>query len=93
VAWRAWQAAQGGRTPAIIDGTTGAQRFFIGWAQVWRSKEREEHLRRMLVTRPHSPARYRVQGVLRNFAPFHEAWGVRAGDGMYLPPEERVNIW
>ena len=93
VAWRAWQAAQGGRTPAIIDGTTGAQRFFIGWAQVWRAKEREEHLRRMLVTNPHSPARYRVQGVLRNFTPFHEAWGVREGDGMYLPPEERVRIW
>lgn len=93
VAWRAWQASLDGREPAIIDGTTGAQRFFIGWAQVWRAKARDEHLRRMVLTNPHSPPRYRVYGVLRNFAPFHEAFGVREGDGMYLPPAERVTIW
>ena len=93
VAWRAWKASLGGRTAHIIDGTTGEQRFFIGWAQMWRSKMRDEATRRMVATNPHSPARLRVLGVLRNFTPFYEAWGIREGDGMYLPPNARVAIW
>ena len=93
VAWRAWVASLAGRTSHSIDGTTGEQRFFIGWAQVWRSKMRDEATRRMVATNPHAPPRLRVLGVLRNFTPFYEAWGVREGDGMYLPSEQRVQIW
>lgn len=77
----------------ILDGFTGDQRFFMGWAQVWRSKYREEALRQQLKTGPHSPPRYRVNGVVRNLDEWYEAFGVEPGDALYLPPEARVRIW
>lgn len=93
VAYRAWKILQRGDEAPIIDGFTGEQRFFIGYAQAWRSKEREESLRAKLLTDPHSPAHYRVIGVLRNMPEFYAAFDVKEGDGMYLPAAERVKIW
>lgn len=93
IAYRAYRASLGGREAPVIDGLTGDQRFFIGFAQANRAQLRDEMLRAMLVSDPHSPARYRVLGVLRNFTPFYAAFGVQEGDGMYLPPAGRVRIW
>ena len=77
----------------MIDGLTGDQRFFIGWAQVWRSKYRDAELARRLATDPHSPAEFRCNGVLRNLPEFYEAFGVKEGDKLWLPPDQRVRIW
>lgn len=93
VAYRAYRLSLGGAEPPVIDGMTGAQRFFTGWSQVWRRKYRKSELKRRLVTDVHSPSEYRVIGVLRNMPEFHRAFGVESGDGMYLPPDERVAIW
>jgi len=93
VAWRAYQRSLGGQPAPAIDGFSGAQRFFLGWAQVWRTKYRDENLRMRLLTDPHSPARFRVNGVVVNLDEFHDAFGVDIGDGLYLAPEERVKIW
>ncbi len=93
IAYRAYRDSLGGKEAPVIDGLTGDQRFFIGFAQANRAQLREEMLRAMLVSDPHSPARFRVLGVLRNFTPFYAAFGVGQGDGMYLPPAERVAIW
>jgi len=93
VAYRAWKILRQGNESPVIDGFTGDQRFFIGYAQGWRSKQREESLREKLLSDPHAPARYRVIGALRNMPEFYAAYDVKEGDGMYLPPEERVKIW
>jgi len=77
----------------VIDGLTGAQRVFLGWAQVWQTKIRDEALLQRIATDPHSPAEFRCNGVVRNLAEFHEAFDVRPGDALYLAPEERVAIW
>jgi putative endopeptidase len=93
VAYRAYQLSLRGREAPVIGGFTGDQRFFLGWAQVWRNKYRDENLRERLMTDTHSPAMYRTNGVLVNFPAFYEAWGVKPGDRMYLAPEQRVKIW
>jgi putative endopeptidase len=93
VAYRAWKILQDGTEIPTIHGFTGDQRFFIGYAQAWRSKQREESLRENLLSNPHSPPDYRVVGVLRNVPEFYTAFDVKEGDGMYLAPEERVKIW
>ncbi|GGB98378.1 M13 family metallopeptidase [Cellulomonas carbonis] len=77
----------------VVDGMTGVQRVLVGWAQVWRSKGRDEEVVRRLATDPHSPDEFRCNGVVRNVDAFYEAFDVRPGDGLYLPPEERVRIW
>lgn len=82
----------GGVAP-VIDGLTGDQRFFLAWAQVWQGKYREDELRQRLETDPHSPPYYRINGVVRNLDAWYEAFGVTAGDDLYLPAEERVRIW
>ena len=64
-----------------------------GWAQVWRRKYRDEELRRRIATDPHSPAEFRVNGIVRNVPEFYTAFGVEEGDALYLPEEERVKIW
>lgn len=82
-----------GRAPEL-DGYTGEQRFFMAWAQVWRNLwASEESLRAQLVRGPHSPARYRVNGVVRNIDAWYEAFDIDPGDELYLPPEKRVSIW
>ena len=77
----------------VIDGFTGDQRFFLGWAQIWRSNYRDEALRQQLQTGPHSPPQYRINGVVRNMDQWYTAFGVTEEDALYLPPEERVRIW
>lgn len=93
VALRAYKLSLGGEEAPVLDGFTGLQRFFIGWAQIWRANFREEALRRQLSTGPHSPPYYRVIGVLPNIPEFYQAFDVQPGDAMYLPEEERVKIW
>ena len=77
----------------VIDGFTGDQRFFLAWAQVWRSAQREDAYRQRLRTDPHSPEEYRANGAVRNFDPWYKAFNVTEDDALYLPPEERVRIW
>jgi putative endopeptidase len=93
IAFIAYKMSLQGSEAPIIDGLTGEQRFFLGYAQGWRSKTRDEALRRRIQTDPHSPRVYRVNGVVRNVPEFYEAFDVQAGDALYLPPEERVKIW
>lgn len=93
VALRAYRRSLGGEQPPVIDGLTGEQRFFAGWAQVWRAKTREQEEIRRLATDPHSPPEYRVLGVLVNNDDFVAAFDVKPGDGMWRAPEERVKIW
>jgi len=77
----------------VIDGLTGDQRFFLSWAQVWRSLRREDSMRQRVLTGPHSPAQYRVNGVVRNVDAWYEAFDVQPGDDLYLPEDQRVRIW
>jgi endothelin-converting enzyme/putative endopeptidase len=77
----------------VIDGLTGDQRFFIAYGYSWERKDREGALRAQLLTNEHSPAKYRVNGVVRNFDPWYKAFNVQPGDKMYLPPEQRVHVW
>ncbi|MCU0976427.1 MAG: M13 family metallopeptidase [Steroidobacteraceae bacterium] len=93
IAWRAWQLSLGGREAPVVDGYTGAQRFFLGFAQIWRVNYREAALRQQLVTGPHAPGEFRARGVLMNFGPFYEAFEVKEGDGLWRPGPERVKIW
>ena len=93
LAYRAYKLSLHGKPAPVIDGLTGDQRFFMSWAQVWRSQVREEMARQYLVTDPHSPPRYRVNGVVRNFDEWARAFNVKPGDKLYLPPAERVRIW
>jgi putative endopeptidase len=89
----AYHASLRGRAAPVIDGLTGDQRVFLGWAQVWRQKIRDETLRQGLVSDPHSPARYRVNGVIRNIDAWYSAFQVQAGDELYVAPANRVRIW
>lgn len=93
IAWRAYHMALGGRPAPVIDGLTGDQRFFLSWAQVWRTAMREDALRQRLVTDPHSPAEFRVNGAVRNIDAWYRAFDVGPGHKLYLPPEKRVRIW
>lgn len=79
--------------PGLIDGYTPEQRFFISWATIWRAKMRDEALKSQVKTDPHSPAMYRGYVPLQNVDAFYQAFGIKAGDGMYLAPEKRVKIW
>ncbi|WP_342249289.1 M13 family metallopeptidase [Sphingomonas sp. OTU376] len=79
--------------PAVIDGYTGDQRFFLAYAQSWQGKAREGALRAQLLSNPHSPEEYRVNGIVRNMDEWYAAFGVKPGDKLYLPPEERVHVW
>ncbi len=93
IGYKAYKMSLDGKRAPLIDGLTGEQRFFMGWAQVWRGKIRDDALRARLLSDPHSPAEYRVVGPLRNVESFYQAFDVKEGDGMYLAPEERVKIW
>ena len=82
-----------GKPAPVIDDTTGVQRVFLGWAQLWRQKLRDEALIRQIHTDPHAPAVARVNGVVRNIDVWYEAFGIEPGDKLYVKPEERVKIW
>lgn len=93
LAYRAYKLSLNGEEAPVLDGLTGDQRFFLAWAQVWRSQQREDNYRRRLRTDPHSPEEYRVNGVVRQMDAWYEAFGVQPDDELYLPPGERVTIW
>lgn len=93
IAYLAYKMSLNGKEAPVIDGLTGDQRFFLGWAQVWRSKARDEETKQRLTTDPHSPPKFRANGAAVNVPAFYEAFDVKEGDGMYLPPEARVKIW
>jgi endothelin-converting enzyme/putative endopeptidase len=84
--------AKHGEAP-VIDGLTGDQRFFIAYAQAWQGKDREDAERQQILTDPHSPDKYRTNGIVRNVDAWYKAFNVQPGDKMYLPPEQRVHIW
>jgi predicted metalloendopeptidase len=93
MAYRAWQLSLNGKPAPIIDGFTGEQRFFIGWAQGWARKYREDELRRRLLIDPHSPSEYRTNAIVANLPEFYRAFDVKPADPMYRVPEQRVRIW
>lgn len=94
MAYAAYQRYQAkhGKAP-VIGGLTGDQRFFLAWAQVWQEKDREGALRQQLLTNAHSPAFFRVNGVVRNVDAWYTAFNVKPGDKLYLAPADRVHIW
>lgn len=93
IALRAYEMSLAGEESPIIDDMTGKERFFLGMAQVWRSKNRDEVVELQVKNDPHSPAYYRVNGVVPNINEFYETFDVHEGDAHYLPAEERVVIW
>jgi len=93
LAYRAYRMSLNGQEAPVIDGLTGDQRFFLSWAQVWRSSSREAAMRQQMLTDPHSPEYFRVNGVVRNNDAWYKAFNVAPDDELYLPPEERVHIW
>jgi putative endopeptidase len=92
VALDAYHASLGGKPAPVIDGLTGDQRFFLGWAQVWRRNYREANLRQRLVTDPHAPSQYRTD-IVRNFDAWYDAFKPAPGGKIYLAPKDRVKIW
>ncbi|WP_280435401.1 M13 family metallopeptidase [Nocardia carnea] len=93
IALQAYRISLNGQEPPVIDGLTGLQRVFFGWAQVWRTKTRPEEAVRRLAVDPHSPPEFRCNAVVRNIDAFHEAFEVKPEDALYLAPDERVKIW
>ena len=93
IAYKAYRASLGGRVAPMIDGLSGDQRFFFGYAQVWRGKSRDEATLQRIKSDPHSPNEFRVNGVVRNNPDFYSTFDVKPGDKLYLPPQERVSIW
>jgi len=93
VAYKAYRMSLNGEEAPVIDGLTGDQRFFMGWAQVWRRLYRDENLEMRITSDPHSHSEARVNGVVRNFDTWYEAFNIQPDDALYLPPEERVKIW
>ena len=89
----AYKMSLDGREAPVIDGFTGIQRVFLGYAQVWRNKYRDEALRQKIQTDPHAPAMYRANGAVRNVPEWYDAFGITEEPALYLPPEERVKIW
>lgn len=87
------RSLEAGARPGLIDGFTPEQRFFLAWAQIWRTLYRPAALERQITVGPHPPGSVRAFAPLRNLAAFHEAFGVRAGDALWLPPEQRALIW
>ena len=93
MAYRAYRMSLGGREAPVIAGLTGDQRFFLGFAQAWRTKHREEFLRQLLRTDSHSPGEYRTNGIVQHLDAFHEAFETAPGDGLWRAPEDRIRIW
>lgn len=93
IAYKAYHLSLNGKPAPVIDGLTGDQRFYMGFAQVWRNKTRDEEAISRIKTDPHSPPQFRVLGTLKNQPGFYSTFDVKAGDKMYIAPEERVIIW
>jgi len=93
VAYQAYQISLQGAPAPVMEGLTGEQRFFIGYAQIWNGKLRPEETKRLIATDPHSPAEFRANQILKNLPEFYEAFGVIEGDPLWLPESDRVRIW
>ena len=93
VALDAYHKSLGGKPAPTLDGLSGDQRFFLAYAQAWRGKQREDAMRTQIATDPHSPRRFRVLGPIRNMQAWYDAFGVKPGDAMYIPLEQRAKIW
>ena len=93
IAVKSYRAALGGKPSPTIDGYTGDQRLFLAFAQIWKAKIRDAASIERLKTDPHSPGQFRANGAARNQTAFDEAFDVKPGDGMYLPPEQRITLW
>lgn len=93
VSYAAYHLSLHGRRAPVIDGLTGDQRFFLAWAQVWQGLYRDAQLRNQVLSNPHSPPQFRVNGIVRNIDAWYAAFDVKPSDGLYLSPEERVRIW
>ena len=93
IAHRAYQASLGGTPAPVLDGLTGDQRFFAGWAQAWRAKYREETVRQRLLADPHAPDEVRATAPLRHVPAFYTAFDLKPGDRLFLAPDQRVTIW
>ncbi|OBK17579.1 M13 family metallopeptidase [Mycobacterium asiaticum] len=93
IALLAYQLSLNGEPAPVIDGLTGVQRVFFGWAQVWRTKSRDAEAIRRLAVDPHSPPEFRCNGVIRNLDAFYEAFEVSEDDQLFLEPQRRVRIW
>ncbi|MGW8429966.1 M13 family metallopeptidase [Curtobacterium citreum] len=93
IAWKAYLLSLDGQEPPVVDGLSGAERFFLSWAQAWRMAIRPEEAARLLSIDPHSPTEFRCNQVVRNIDGFYAAFGVTEQDAMYLDPAERVAIW
>ncbi|MCA9196812.1 MAG: hypothetical protein KDA87_04710 [Planctomycetales bacterium] len=93
IAFKAYQISLEEKLSRVLDGFTGEQRFFIGWAQVWRRKYRDAELLRRLLTDPHSPSLYRANGPIMNMDAFYDAFDVQPEDRLFKPKEERIQIW
>jgi putative endopeptidase len=93
IAFKAYQISQRGKAVPVIDGLTGDQRFFLGWAQAWRSQQREARMLQLLTIDTHAPAQFRANGPAVNTDGFHESFGTQPGDGMFKQPEARIRIW
>jgi putative endopeptidase len=93
IAWRAYRISLAGEEPPVIDGLTGAQRFFLSWAQAWQQKGRDEEVIRLLAIDPHSPNEFRCNQIVRNIDAFYDTFEVSESDKLWLDPAERVTIW
>ncbi|CAB4687386.1 MAG: peptidase M13 [Actinobacteria bacterium] len=93
IAYKAYEISLDGKQPPIIDGYTGAQRFFMGWAQSWRGKYRAEEVRRRIATDPHSPDEFRCNQIVANLSEFYDAFGVKESDKHFITSGDRVRIW
>jgi predicted metalloendopeptidase len=93
VSQAAYHLSLNGATPPVLDGFTGDQRLFLGYAQVWRFKAREENIRQRVLSDPHSPPEFRINGIVRNVDAWYDAFDVAPGDKLYLAPAARVHLW
>jgi len=93
IAYKAYEISLNGKQPPEIDGYTGAQRFFMGWAQSWRGKYRPEEVKRRIATDPHSPDEFRCNQIVANLSEFYDAFAVKQSDKHFMPEGQRVRIW
>ncbi|MGH3732252.1 MAG: M13 family metallopeptidase [Acidimicrobiales bacterium] len=93
IAWQAYLISLNGAAPPVIDGLSGAERFFLSWAQVWQYKARTEEVERRLAIDPHSPPSFRCNQIVRNIDGYYDAFDVQEGDALWLEPDQRVTIW
>ncbi|WP_409433088.1 M13 family metallopeptidase [Litorimonas sp. RW-G-Af-16] len=93
MAYKAYKKSLNGEEAPVIDGFTGDQRFFLAYGQIWARKFRDEAMKTQVKNGPHSPGKYRANGIVRNFGPWYDAFDVQPGDALYIAPEDRVKIW